>query len=173
MTNHSTTPSCLRGLQHLRPTRRLVFVESAVGLVLGATTLPQSYPPAGESPMWAQLLGLSFLLTALCANLYLWQRIVTAGVRLRYPTAAIFAELQLRQFILDERRLRKATILYTAAICVLVPLPPSWRWFWFLFTLLATALTAVSLHRMWRIEVRGSGEESPTTTRERNRWPRR
>ncbi|MGY1871304.1 MULTISPECIES: FAD-binding oxidoreductase [Nocardia] len=172
MENHNTALACPRGLHYLRPTRRLVFVESAVGLLLGAATLPQSYPPAGESPMWAQLLGLSFLLTALCANLYLWQRIVAAGVGLRFHTAAISAERQLREFILDERRLRIATIVYAAAIGVLVPLPPSWRWFWFIFTLLATALTAVSLRRMWCVEVRGPGDGSRTTTRERGWWSR-
>lgn len=172
MANHNTALTCSRGLHHLRPTRRLVFVESALGLVLGAVTLPQSYPPAGESPMWAQLLGLSFLLTALCANLYLWQRIVAAGVGLRSHPAAVSAEQQLREFILDERRLRIATIGYAAAICALVPLPPSWRWFWFLFTLLATALTAVLLRRMWCVEVCGLGESRPTTCEQRW-WPRR
>lgn len=172
MANHNTALTCSRGLHHLRPTRRLVFVESALGLVLGAVTLPQSYPPAGESPMWAQLLGLSFLLTALCANLYLWQRIVAAGVGLRSHPAAVSAEQQLREFILDERRLRIATIGYAAAICALVPLPPSWRWFWFLFTLLATALTAVLLCRMWCVEVCGLGESRPTTCEQRW-WPRR
>ncbi|WP_228540052.1 hypothetical protein [Nocardia sp. XZ_19_385] len=169
MENHNTALACPRGIHHLRPTRRLVFAESTTGLLLGAATLPQSYPPAGESPMWAQLLGLSFLLTALCANLYLWQRIVAAGVGSRFPAAAISVERQLREFILDERRLRIATILYAAAICVLVPLPPSWRWFWFIFTLLATALTAVSLRRMWRVEVCDPG--SRTTACER--WPHR
>lgn len=155
MANHTTARSCRCAPLHLRPARRLVFAESSVGLLVGVVTLPQSYPPAGDSPMWAQLLGLSFLLTALWANMCLWHRTVAAGVRSRSLTVAISADQQLRHFMLDERRLRMATILYAAAIFVLIPLPPSWRWFWFILTLAATALTAVSLHRMWRVEVRG------------------
>ncbi|MBF6260098.1 hypothetical protein IU468_27915 [Nocardia farcinica] len=161
MRNNATVRTYSRELLQLRPARRLVFLESAAGLLLGVATLPQSYPSVGESPMWAQLLGLSFLMTALGANLYMWQRIVSTGVGSRwcYHTPTLSAEKRLRRFILDERRLRMAAIAYAAAICVLVPLPPAWRWFWFVLTFSATALTAVSLRRMWRDEVRGpSGE---------------
>ncbi|MGW4122428.1 hypothetical protein [Nocardia sp. NPDC004711] len=156
MENKGPVRSYLRGLHQLRPARRLVLVESAVGLLVGVATLPQSYPSAGESAMWAQLVGLSFLLAALGANLRLWHRVVAAGVGLRYHRAVLSDEQQLRQFILDERRLRIATIMYAAAICVLVPLPPSWLWFWFTLTLLTTVLTAASLQRMWRAEVCGT-----------------
>ncbi|MFD6357411.1 hypothetical protein [Nocardia tengchongensis] len=155
MENNGPARSYPRGLHQLRPARRLVLVESAIGLLLGVATLPQSYPSAGESAMWAQLLGLSFLLAALGASLRLWHRVVAAGVRLRYHRAVLSDEQQLRQFILDERRLRIATIIYAAAICVLIPLPPSWQWFWFTLTLLTTVLTAASLRRMWHAEVRG------------------
>ncbi|MFE3028406.1 hypothetical protein, partial [Nocardia tengchongensis] len=138
MENNEPARSYSRGLHQLRPARRLVFVESVIGLLLAVATLPQSYPPAGESPMWAQLLGLSFLLAALGANLRLWHRVVAAGVGFRYHRAVLSDERQLRHFILDERRLRMATIMYAASIFVLVPLPPSWRWFWFALTLLTT-----------------------------------
>ncbi|MGW5113343.1 hypothetical protein [Nocardia sp. NPDC004123] len=156
MENNDPARSNPRGLHQLRPARRLVLVESVVGLLLGVATLSQSYPSAGESAMWVQLLGLAFLLTALGANLRLWHRVVAAGVGLRYHRAVLSGEQQLRQFILDERRLRMATLIYAAALCVLVPLPPSWRWFWFALTLLTTVLTAVSLRRMWRAEVCGT-----------------
>lgn len=158
MQNNATARTYPHELLQLRPARRLVFLESAAGLLLGVVTLPQSYPSVGESPMWAQLLGLSFLMTALSANLCMWHRIVSTGVgsRWRYHTPTLSAEQRLRQFSLDERRLRMAAIAYTAGICVLVPLPPAWRWFWFVFTLSTTALTTVSLHRMWRDEVRGT-----------------
>ncbi|MEU1426499.1 hypothetical protein ABZ412_05420 [Nocardia sp. NPDC005746] len=156
MEYNGTVRSYLRGLHQLRPARRLVLVESAVGLLVGVATLPQSYPSDGESAMWAQLLGLSFLLANLGANLRVWHRVVATGVRLRYHRAALSGGQQLRQFILDERRLRIATIVYVAAICLLVPLPPSWRWLWFTLTLLTTVLTAASLWRMWRAEVCGT-----------------
>ncbi|MCC3313728.1 hypothetical protein [Nocardia africana] len=153
---NATVRSHLRGLRQLRPVRRLVFLESAAGLLLGVVTLPQSYPSVGETPMWAQLLGLSVLMTTLGANLCLWYRVVAAGVgsRWRYYTPALSAEQRLHQFILDERRLRMAAVTYTAASCVLVPLPPAWRWFWFVLTLSTMALTTVSLCRIWRDEVR-------------------
>ncbi|CPY67677.1 Uncharacterised protein [Mycobacteroides abscessus] len=86
-------------------------------------------------PLWAQLLGLMFLLTVLAANLY--------SVRRISPTVTL-ANFN------DVLRLRLTIGVYGLAAVVLFPLPPSWGWFWFSLTVLGALLGSAGLVRMLR-----------------------
>ncbi|RRE02300.1 hypothetical protein [Mycobacteroides abscessus] len=118
-----------------RITRRLALGEAAGAVLLAAMTLPFAAPWAGAPPLWAQLLGLMFLLTVLAANLY--------SVRRISPTVTL-ANFN------DVLRLRLTIGVYGLAAVVLFPLPPSWGWFWFSLTVLGALLGSAGLVRMLR-----------------------
>lgn len=117
--------------------RRLVFCEAAGADTLAAVTAPFSAPWAGAPPLWAQLLGLMFLLAMLAANL------VTAR---RIGAAVTIASLN------DVLRLRLTIGAYVLTLFVLFPLPPTWGWFWFALTILGALLGSAALARMLRTD---------------------
>ncbi|AWG48043.1 hypothetical protein P5V93_22175 [Mycobacteroides abscessus subsp. abscessus] len=118
-----------------RITRRLALGEAAGAVLLAAMTLPFAAPWAGAPPLWAQLLGLMFLLTVLAANLY--------SVRRIRPTVTL-ANFN------DVLRLRLTIGIYGVTAFVLIPLPPSWGWFWFGLTVLGALLSSAGLVWMLR-----------------------
>ncbi|WP_078282615.1 hypothetical protein [Mycobacteroides franklinii] len=120
-----------------RMTQRLAFCEAAGAVTLAAATAPFSTPWAGAPPLWAQLLGLMFLLAMLAANLLTARRI---------GAAVTLASLN------DVLRLRLTIGAYVLTLFVLFPLPPSWGWFWFALTILGALLGSATLARMLRTD---------------------
>ncbi|MUM15918.1 hypothetical protein FZI91_22900 [Mycobacterium sp. CBMA271] len=113
--------------------RRLVVYEAVGAVMVAAATVPFSKPWAGTPPLWVQLLGLTFLLASIGANLLVLHRIRNAVTLVRLN---------------DVLRLRIAIVLYSTAAFVLFPLPPSWGWFWFALTILGATLGLVQTIRL-------------------------
>lgn len=118
-----------------RITRRLACCEAGGAVLLAAVTVPFTAPWAGAPPLWAQLIGLTFLLIVLAGKVF--------AVRRLGPTVTL-ASLN------DVLHLRLTIGVYVVTVFALFPLPPSWGWFWFTLTVLGAVLGGAGLARTLR-----------------------
>ncbi|MFF2549535.1 hypothetical protein ACFVUS_00995 [Nocardia sp. NPDC058058] len=132
-------------LRRLDPMGRQRALEAAASQLLALVTLPFTHPGVPRPPEWTQLLGLTFLLASCVITLHTWRSIVGYAGR-----AGGRADLRLREQARNERRLRRAALIYPIVTLVLLPLPPTWRWLWFTLTVVSAVLGAIALYRLPR-----------------------
>lgn len=122
-------------------------LEAAASQLLALVTLPFTHPGVAHPPEWTQLLGLAFLLASCVITLHTWSVIVG---RVGYARVRMRTDVRIRRQVVNERRLRRAALIYPIVTLVLIPLPPTWRWLWFTLTVVSAVLGAIALYRLPR-----------------------
>ncbi|MEV6066726.1 hypothetical protein AB0L82_09285 [Nocardia sp. NPDC052001] len=134
-------------LRRLDPMTRHRALEAAASQLLALVTLPFTHPGVPHPPEWTQLLGLAFLLASCVITLHTWSVIVG---RVGHARSPMRADMRLQRQVVNERRLRRAALIYPIVTLVLIPLPPTWRWLWFTLTVISAVLGAIALYRLPR-----------------------